>query len=198
MISSHQNVPNFLPNFSISLDEILPTMRSKIAFLFASCHSSIVFGSNGHDHKQEFSAARLNDLAAKWGIDWGFSGISTFAHLHHSRCLTDPVSYDIAVLGAPFDTAVCPIYLYFITVLTVLTIIHKFLSRCVYNQHFHLGISFSLVSLFQSYTNISRLVIDLVQGSVQKLLDLPQLDRPHSVATTDHSFRQCSGFEADV
>lgn len=38
---------------------------------------------------------------------WGFSGISTFAHLEHVRCLTNPDSpYDIGVLGVPFDTAV--------------------------------------------------------------------------------------------
>lgn len=38
---------------------------------------------------------------------WGFSGISTFAHLPHTRCLQFPeAEYDIAILGAPFDTAV--------------------------------------------------------------------------------------------
>lgn len=38
---------------------------------------------------------------------WGFSGISTFAHLKHERCLQHPeLEYDIAVIGAPFDTAV--------------------------------------------------------------------------------------------
>ena len=38
---------------------------------------------------------------------WPFSGIGSFAHLSHSKCLTDPsVDYDIAIVGAPFDTAV--------------------------------------------------------------------------------------------
>ncbi|KAF2832882.1 Arginase/deacetylase [Ophiobolus disseminans] len=61
-----------------------------------------------HAHDQEtFSQARLDELEKKWGIDWGFSGISTFAHLPHTRCLTHPqTTYDIAILGAPFDTAV--------------------------------------------------------------------------------------------
>lgn len=41
------------------------------------------------------------------GIQWGFTGISTFAHLPHSRCLQFPeTEYDIGILGAPFDTAV--------------------------------------------------------------------------------------------
>lgn len=46
-------------------------------------------------------------LDAKWGTDWGFSGISTFAHLPHTRCLQAPdEAFDIAILGVPFDTAV--------------------------------------------------------------------------------------------
>lgn len=40
-------------------------------------------------------------------IQWGFAGISTFAHLDHVKCLLQPDQYyDIAVIGAPFDTAV--------------------------------------------------------------------------------------------
>jgi hypothetical protein len=38
---------------------------------------------------------------------WGFSGISTFAHLNYEKCLTKPDTlFDIAILGVPFDTAV--------------------------------------------------------------------------------------------
>ncbi|CUM66561.1 uncharacterized protein PRCAT00004230001 [Priceomyces carsonii] len=41
-----------------------------------------------------------------WGNDWTFTGILTFAHLPYTKCLADPeASYDIAILGAPFDTA---------------------------------------------------------------------------------------------
>ncbi|KAF2151254.1 Arginase/deacetylase [Myriangium duriaei CBS 260.36] len=64
----------------------------------------------GHTHHHEqkvFSASDLEELQAKWGTDWGFSGISTFAHLPHVKCLTQPSQqFDIAVIGAPFDTAV--------------------------------------------------------------------------------------------
>lgn len=39
--------------------------------------------------------------------EWGFSGISTFAHLPHTKCLTKPEeAFDIGIIGAPFDTAV--------------------------------------------------------------------------------------------
>lgn len=64
--------------------------------------------SSHHAHDQTpFSQERLDELERKWGTDWGFSGISTFAHLPHTRCLTHPqTTYDIAILGAPFDTAV--------------------------------------------------------------------------------------------
>ncbi|KAF2002811.1 Arginase/deacetylase [Amniculicola lignicola CBS 123094] len=64
--------------------------------------------SNHHaDHQKSYSDAELQELERKWGTDWGFSGISTFAHLPHHRCLTHPqTAYDIAILGAPFDTAV--------------------------------------------------------------------------------------------
>ncbi|PQE06881.1 hypothetical protein CJF31_00010993 [Rutstroemia sp. NJR-2017a BVV2] len=37
---------------------------------------------------------------------WGFSGISTFAHLDYKKCLTTPEElFDIGILGVPFDTA---------------------------------------------------------------------------------------------
>ena len=42
-----------------------------------------------------------------WDFDFAFSGIETFAHLPHVKCLTHPDEpFDIAVIGAPFDTAV--------------------------------------------------------------------------------------------
>lgn len=38
---------------------------------------------------------------------WGFSGVNSFAHLEHIKCLTKPdTPFDIAILGVPFDTAV--------------------------------------------------------------------------------------------
>jgi agmatinase len=39
--------------------------------------------------------------------DLSFSGLTTFAHLPGAKCLDDPsASFDIALLGIPFDTAV--------------------------------------------------------------------------------------------
>ncbi|KAF1840881.1 Arginase/deacetylase [Cucurbitaria berberidis CBS 394.84] len=73
-------------------------------FAITACVSS---HATHHDSEEPLSQERLDELERKWGTDWGFSGISTFAHLPHTRCLTHPdTTYDIAILGAPFDTAV--------------------------------------------------------------------------------------------
>ncbi|KAF2472224.1 Arginase/deacetylase [Lindgomyces ingoldianus] len=59
------------------------------------------------EDQEPLSHPRLEELERKWGTDWGFSGISTFAHLPHTRCLSHPeTDYDIGIIGAPFDTAV--------------------------------------------------------------------------------------------
>lgn len=49
----------------------------------------------------------LSDLKARWDAEWAFSGINTFAHAPHVKCLVDPsTQFDIGIIGAPFDTAV--------------------------------------------------------------------------------------------
>ncbi|PRT55847.1 Guanidinobutyrase [Wickerhamiella sorbophila] len=53
------------------------------------------------------SSTKQDVLDARFGSDWPFSGISTFAHLETDRCLVNPnTKYDIALIGVPFDTAV--------------------------------------------------------------------------------------------
>ncbi|KAF3289532.1 hypothetical protein TWF970_003306 [Orbilia oligospora] len=74
-------------------------------FLQLQVLSLITAHSTHHDDKVD--QVRLKELHEKWSGDWAFSGISTFAHLPYTRCLTNPyASYDIAIIGAPFDTAV--------------------------------------------------------------------------------------------
>ncbi|CAN6665335.1 hypothetical protein TRVA0_037S00210 [Trichomonascus vanleenenianus] len=52
-------------------------------------------------------AKQAGTLEEKWGYDWPFSGIASFAHLPVEKCLVDTdSSFDIAVIGVPFDTAV--------------------------------------------------------------------------------------------
>lgn len=87
-------------------------MALKVVALGLCALSSFAIAHADHHHEEEqvqepFIGWTREDLDAKWGTDWGFSGISTFAHLEHKRCLQFPdTEYDIAILGVPFDTAV--------------------------------------------------------------------------------------------
>ncbi|KAK3114074.1 hypothetical protein LTR53_007968 [Teratosphaeriaceae sp. CCFEE 6253] len=85
-------------------------MRATVLAAALATLPGLTVAHEGHEevHTQEpFIGWSQDDLNAKWGTDWGFSGISTFAHLPHTRCLQHPeTEYDIAILGAPFDTTV--------------------------------------------------------------------------------------------
>ncbi|KFZ00341.1 hypothetical protein V500_01084 [Pseudogymnoascus sp. VKM F-4518 (FW-2643)] len=74
------------------------------------CLATLTAGHEQHafvDQGQQISEDRLAELKRKWNDEWAFSGISTFAHLPHLKCLVHPEElYDIAVIGSPFDTAV--------------------------------------------------------------------------------------------
>ncbi|KAF4123240.1 agmatinase [Geosmithia morbida] len=60
-----------------------------------------------HDDDKVWTKEELDELERKWGHEWSFSGIATFAHLPHVKCLTNPEEqFDIAIVGVPFDTAV--------------------------------------------------------------------------------------------
>ncbi|KAK0711660.1 agmatinase [Lasiosphaeris hirsuta] len=69
----------------------------------------VVAACDGHGHGQQrdWTPDELAELERKWGSEWPFTGIGTFAHLEYAKCLTNPRElYDIAIIGAPFDTAV--------------------------------------------------------------------------------------------
>lgn len=53
----------------------------------------------------EFKPGDSEKLQKTWGNDWTFTGMTSFAHLPQTKCLTNPeAEYDITILGAPFDT----------------------------------------------------------------------------------------------
>ncbi|KAJ6263154.1 Guanidinobutyrase [Drechslerella dactyloides] len=83
------------------LATLLSLLLQGLRWQFVDSHAT-------HDPKSSpKDAARIDELKRKWTTDWAFSGISTFAHLPHTRCLVDlDQKYDIAIIGAPFDTAV--------------------------------------------------------------------------------------------
>ncbi|CAK7220244.1 hypothetical protein SBRCBS47491_004122 [Sporothrix bragantina] len=65
-------------------------------------------GHHRRDHDDTpFTPEHLEELQRKWGAEWPFNGIGSFGHLPYVSCLTKPSElYDIAIIGAPFDTAV--------------------------------------------------------------------------------------------
>ncbi|EME49276.1 hypothetical protein DOTSEDRAFT_143108 [Dothistroma septosporum NZE10] len=84
-------------------------LRNSFLAIFAAAALTAAHGNHhvSEETQTPFVGWTKDDLDAKWGTDWGFSGISTFAHLEHTRCLQHPeTEYDVAIVGAPFDTAV--------------------------------------------------------------------------------------------
>ncbi|EKV04588.1 Ureohydrolase [Penicillium digitatum] len=60
-----------------------------------------------HDNGKVVPEHERAELLKKWDQEWSFSGIASFAHLKPVKCLIEPDEhYDIAIIGAPFDTAV--------------------------------------------------------------------------------------------
>ena len=54
----------------------------------------------------EFVHVALQSRQRLTGLQWGYSGVNSFAHLNHIKCLTKPDTlFDIGILGVPFDTA---------------------------------------------------------------------------------------------
>ncbi|KAL1878837.1 hypothetical protein Plec18167_004132 [Paecilomyces lecythidis] len=60
-----------------------------------------------HDNDETVPEDRRAELLQKWEQEWPFSGVASFAHMKPVKCLIEPDErYDIAIIGAPFDTAV--------------------------------------------------------------------------------------------
>ncbi|KAJ4150978.1 hypothetical protein LMH87_011701 [Akanthomyces muscarius] len=81
-------------------------MRASVLASLA-LYAGLSLACGGHDDDRQWTKEELQELEDKWGYDWSFSGIGTFAHLDYVKCLTNPAErYDIAIVGVPFDTAV--------------------------------------------------------------------------------------------
>ncbi|KAM5476038.1 putative agmatinase [Microsporum audouinii] len=63
--------------------------------------------SHSHQHGEEQTPLSQEELEHKWAPELSaFSTMGTFGGLEHVPCLTKPnEQYDIAIIGAPFDTA---------------------------------------------------------------------------------------------
>lgn len=85
---------------------------SRLLFSLATANVVLAHGSHGHE-AQEVESAHIETSGDPWLTEFGptpdlsFSGVNTFAHLPHAKCLIEPEkAFDIAVLGVPFDSAV--------------------------------------------------------------------------------------------
>ncbi|EJT74290.1 agmatinase [Gaeumannomyces tritici R3-111a-1] len=77
------------------------------AALAVSAGLGLACAGDKHHDQEEFTQEQLDELERKWGMEWPFVGIGSFAHLKYVKCLTTPSEqFDIAIVGAPFDTAV--------------------------------------------------------------------------------------------
>ncbi|RDW65116.1 hypothetical protein BP6252_10767 [Coleophoma cylindrospora] len=48
----------------------------------------------------------IYELQSKWGADYNFGGIATFAHLRHVDCLVEKSrKFDVGIIGIPFEAA---------------------------------------------------------------------------------------------
>lgn len=57
----------------------------------------------GHKAQKPIS----EDTVSRWKSGYSFTGIQTFAHLHHVQCLVEQEEpFDLVVIGVPFDTSV--------------------------------------------------------------------------------------------
>lgn len=76
------------------------------SFIFAKLVASYQehFTNEIYDNNSTIDETKLQEA---WGQLWPFQGINTFAHLQHHQCLVTPEeTYDVALIGVPFDTAV--------------------------------------------------------------------------------------------
>ncbi|KAK5989070.1 Guanidinobutyrase [Cladobotryum mycophilum] len=82
-------------------------MKSSALLSLLLCGSWAVGCEHDNHDGKVWTREELTELEDKWGHEWSYTGIGSFAHLEHVKCLTNPSErFDIAIVGAPFDTAV--------------------------------------------------------------------------------------------
>ncbi|OKL61589.1 putative agmatinase 2 [Talaromyces atroroseus] len=86
------------------------SVKNALVLGLLALSSSPVLAHSHHGHEDEeivLTESKKAELLMKWEQEWSFSGVSTFAHMKPVKCLVEPdARYDIAIIGAPFDTAV--------------------------------------------------------------------------------------------
>jgi hypothetical protein len=89
--------------------EVSPSCRVSVAlapptlWVWSCCCHCLLY----EDRPMKNGGHRTALLGRLTRLQWGFTGIGSFAHLKYVKCLTTPSEqFDIAIIGAPFDTAV--------------------------------------------------------------------------------------------
>ncbi|KAJ5873436.1 agmatinase 2 [Penicillium subrubescens] len=83
----------------------MPAWKSLLSVLALA--STAISCAHHDDNAEVVPEHEREELLKKWDQEWSFSGIASFAHLRPVKCLIEPTEhYDIAIIGAPFDTAV--------------------------------------------------------------------------------------------
>ena len=85
---------------------------SRLLFVLATANLALSHASHGTE-AEELENEHIESSGDPWLTEFGptpdlsFSGVNTFAHLPHAKCLIEPEKpFDIALLGIPFDSAV--------------------------------------------------------------------------------------------
>jgi agmatinase len=85
---------------------------TRVLFVLATANIVIAHGSHNTE-AEDPKAQHVESSGDPWLTEFGptpdlsFSGVNTFAHLPHAKCLIEPEkAFDIALLGIPFDSAV--------------------------------------------------------------------------------------------
>lgn len=82
-------------------------MSFRALLLLVCIYEVLIHASSFYDNPEQdpdllkdYKTGTDEDLHQKWDSDWAFSGISTFAHLRHVRCLSDrQTPFDIGIIG---------------------------------------------------------------------------------------------------
>jgi len=82
----------------------MPRLSSLLAL--AALPLALAHGNHNDDHDDVASKDAWFSKYGKTG-DLSFTGVTSFAHLPHVRCLDEPsTELDVAIIGMPFDSAV--------------------------------------------------------------------------------------------
>lgn len=101
--------PGLIAVIAPALASYTPRTRAKMKLTTTSLLLPLLPLISAHAEQAVLNSADSDPWAAKYGHmgDLSFTGVTSFAHLPHERCLNKPeLGLDVALIGMPFDSAV--------------------------------------------------------------------------------------------